>query len=74
MTGHRWAGAIALGVVLGLVWGATAAVVVATVMGYGTLHTMTVAVPLGVVVVGVPVLAFTYKSLKAVEPGPNPGR
>jgi len=67
MTGHRWAVAIALGVTLGLVWGATAAVVVATLIGYGTLNTMKVSLPLGILVVGFPALACTYKSLKAVE-------
>jgi hypothetical protein len=74
MTGHRLAGAIALGVILGLVWGATAGVVVATLIGYGTLHTMTVSLPVGVLVVGVPALVFTYKSLKPVEPGQSPSR
>jgi len=75
MTGHRWAVAIALGVTLGLVWGATAAVVVATLIGYGTLNTMKVSLPLGILVVGFPALTFTYKSLKTVEqPDPRQSR
>ncbi len=75
MTEHRWAGAIALGVALGLVWGATAGVVVATLIGYGVLTVLRVSLLLGILVVGVPTLLFAHRSLKTPErPGPRHSR
>ena len=67
MTEHRRTGAIVLGIALGLVWGVTAGVVVATVIGYGMVTVLTVSLHVGVLVVGVPTLLFTYRSLKATE-------
>lgn len=71
MTGHRWAGAIALGVALGLVWGATMGVIVSILVGYRTLTALTVSLPLGIVVVGLPAFFLTYRSIKRV-PQPEP--
>ena len=68
MTGHRVVGALGLGVALGLAWGAMAGVVVATLIGYGTLSVMRVALPSGILVVGLPAMLMTYRSLKPVSP------
>jgi len=67
MTGHRVAGALGLGVALGLAWGAMAGVVGATLIGYGTLSVMRVALPSGILVVGLPAMVLTYRSLKPVS-------
>jgi len=61
------AGALGLGVALGLAWGAMAGVVGATLIGYGTLSVMRVALPSGILVVGLPAMVLTYRSLKPVS-------